>query len=150
MTPEEAATRLAPILHGDAEIGRDEPVFALLTVDTGGLPRSSALSRTELAVQGAGVHVALHARRATANLERDGRAVLVAFDGDAILSVGLQVEAAIRHDGLFAARLGITGGEADSLGIPLRPATFVPTAEVARMEHWDRTRAALARLAAES
>jgi hypothetical protein len=147
MTPAEVATRLVRLLDGDAVIGDEESVFALLTVDADGSPRSSALSRTELAVHGNSIHVALHARRASANLERDGRATIVAVDGDDIISAGLQVGATIRHAGLFAARLDITGGEADSLGIPLRPPTFVPTAELAIQDHWERTRAALARLA---
>jgi hypothetical protein len=147
MKPGEVASRLVRLLDGDAIIGHEEAVFALLTVDADGRPRSSALSRTELAVHGTAIHVALHARRASANLERDGRATLVAVDGDDIISAGLRVGATIRHAGLFAARLDITGGEADSLGIPLRPPTFVPTAELAVQEHWERTRAALARLA---
>ena len=146
MTPQEVAARLAPLLDGDAVIGRDESVFALLTVDADGSPRSSALSRTELAVHGTAIHVALHARRASANLERDGRATLVAIDGDDIISAGLRVGATIRHAGLFAARLDISGGEADSLGIPLRPPTFIPTAGLAVQDHWERTRSALARL----
>jgi hypothetical protein len=148
MSPEEAGARLAALVSGDAVIGEEEQVFALLSVDADGSPRSCALSRTEIAVDGLAVHVAVHARRPTANIERDERATLVAYDGDAILAIRLALASGFSDAGLFAARLDIVGAEADSLGIPLRPPTFVATAEVSILEHWDRTRAALAVLAA--
>jgi hypothetical protein len=148
MSPEEAGARLAALVAGDAVIGEEEQVFALLTVDSDGSPRSCALSRTEIAVDGLAVHVAVHARRTTTNIERDERATLVAYDGDVIMAIRLALASGFSDAGLFAARLDIVGAEADSLGIPLRPPTFVATPEVSILEHWDRTRAALGILAA--
>ena len=149
MSPDEAAARLAPLVAGDAVVGEHEQVFALLSVDPDGSPRTCALSRTEIAVDGTAVHVALHARRTTANIDRERRATLVAYDGDDILAIRLTLDFAVSHAGLFAARLAIASGETDSLGIPLRPPTFVPTTELSIQEHWDRTAVALALLTSE-
>ena len=146
MSPEEAAARLAPLVAGDAVVGEQEQVFALLSVDPDGSPRTCALSRTEIALDGTAVHVVLHARRTTANIERERRATLVAYDGDAIVAFRLTLDSAISDKGLFAARLAIVDAETDSLGIPLHPPTFVPTDELSIQEHWERTAAALARL----
>ncbi len=146
MSPEEAAALLAPLVAGDAVIGENEQVFALLSVDADGSPRSCALSRTEIAMHGTAVHVALHARRTTTNIERERRATLVAYGGDDIIAVRLVLDSAISDAGLFGARLAIVDAETDSLGIPLQPPTFVPTAELSIQEHWERTRAVLAHL----
>ena len=150
MSPDEAAARLAPLVAGDVAIGQEEQVFALLSVDPDGSPRSCALSRTEIAVDGTAVHVVLHARRTTANIERAGRATLIAYDGDDIVALRLVLATTVADAGLFAARLDIVDAETDSLGIPLRPASFVPTDALSVQEHWDRTRAALARLVSDA
>jgi hypothetical protein len=43
-------------------------------------------------------------------------------------------------------RFEIVGIEIDSLGVPLTPPTFAPTAALAQSEHWDTTYRMLAAL----
>jgi hypothetical protein len=118
----------------------------LLTVDADGHPRHCALSRTELAVVGSFLDAALYARRTGENLQRERAATLVAVDGDEIVSFRLATNRILRLDGLLGVRFEVLGVETDSLGVELRPPAFVPTAELARDEHWDATRRALDRL----
>jgi hypothetical protein len=141
-----AVGRLARLVDGDVTIGRPEPFLLVLTGDADRYQRHCALSRTELEVVGSALHVALHARRTVANLERDGVAVLVAVDQDEIVSFRLTVQRVVRGDGIVGVRLEIVGIETDSLGVPLTPPTFSPTAELARSEHWDATRRMLTTL----
>jgi|RhiMetdeSRZDD1v2_1073273.scaffolds.fasta_scaffold411357_3 membrane-associated protease RseP (regulator of RpoE activity) len=141
-----AIARLARLVDGEVTIGHSEPMMLLLTGDADGYPRHCALSRTELEVVGPSLHAALHARRTVANLERDGAAVLVAVDQAEIVSFRLVVQAIVRADGPVGVRLDIVAVEADSLGIDLTAPSFVPTTELARSEHWDRTRSVLTAL----
>ena len=66
--------------------------------------------------------------------------------GDVLVSFRLVVQAIVRADGPVGVRLDIVAVEADSLGIDLTAPSFVPTTELARSEHWDRTRSVLTAL----
>jgi hypothetical protein len=94
-------------------------------------------------VVGPFLDAALYARRTGENLQRERRATLVAVDEDEILSFRLATHRTLRLDGLLAVRFDVIGVETDALGVELRPPAFVPTAELARHEHWDATRRAL-------
>jgi hypothetical protein len=115
----------------------------LLTVDADGHPRHCALSRTELAVVGSFLDAALYARRTSENLQRERAATMIVVDGDEIVSFRLSTYRIVRLDALLGVRFEVIGVESDSLGVELRPPAFVPTAELARDEHWDATRQAL-------
>jgi hypothetical protein len=138
--------RLARLTDGKVSIGHTEPFVILLTADADSYPRHCALSRTELEVVGRSLHAALYARRTLANLERDGAAVLVAVDQNEIVSFRLIVQRVVRRDGLAGVRFEIVGIEIDSLGVPLTPPTFAPTAALVRREQWDATDRMLAAL----
>ena len=86
---------------------------------------------------------ALYARRTSENLLRVLTATLVAVDHDEIVSFRLAVNRTLRVGGLLTVRFDVLGVDTDSLGVELRPPTFVPTADLARSEHWDATRRAL-------
>jgi hypothetical protein len=94
-------------------------------------------------VVGRSLDAALYARRTGENLERDRAATLVAVDHDEIVSFRLAANRTLRVDGLLTVRFDVLGVDTDSLGVELRPPTFVPTAELARSEQWDTTRRAL-------
>ena len=118
----------------------------LLTTDADGFPRHCALSRNEIDVAGTHVHVAIHARRASADIERTGAATLVAVDGADILMYRLRLETALHTDHVHAFRFSVIASEADSLGIPLTAPTFLATPELAELDQWEATEAALAAL----
>ena len=86
---------------------------------------------------------ALYARRTRENLQRDRAATLVAVDHDEIVSFRLATNQILQQGGLLGVRFDVLGAESDSLGVELRPPSFVPTAELARSEHWVATRRAL-------
>jgi hypothetical protein len=94
-------------------------------------------------VVGQFLDAALYARRTGENLQRDGAATLVAVDHDEIVSFRLSATRILRLGGLLGVRFDVLGAESDSLGVELRPPSFIPTAELARSEHWDATRRAL-------
>jgi hypothetical protein len=136
--------RLAGITEGSVAPASVERILALLTTGEDGFPRHCALSRNEIEVADERVHVAIHARRAGADIQRTGTATLVAVDGTDILSYRLRLEATEPVEGTLALRFTLSDCEVDSLGIPLQPATFVATSAVAELDHWEATRRALA------
>src|SRR5688572_26619935 len=83
--------RLARLTAGAIEAGSHEPILFLLTADPDGVPRVCALSRNEVEVVDEWVHVAIHARRTSADIERTGAATMTVVDGVDIISYRLRL-----------------------------------------------------------
>jgi len=81
-----------------------------------------------------------------ANLERDGRATLIAIGGTTAHYAKLRVTRSSTGGGALGCRLAVAWHKADSLGIPLSPAGFTATAEIGRIERWPDSRRLLASL----
>jgi hypothetical protein len=142
------APAVAALLAGTPEIGTQEQAFPFVTVDPEGFPHAALLSRMEVEV-GAGnadLRAAVRSTQTRANLDRDGRAALIAVEGRTAHYVKLRlVRSRVVHD-LLACVFVVVEHKADSLGIPLTPVTYEVTAAIARAERWDQTRDALAAL----
>ena len=94
----------------------------------------------------ADLRAALRSRRTRANLDRDGRAALIAVEGDTAHYITLRlVRSAPVHD-LLACVFEVVAHKPDSLGIALTAVTYEVTADLTRAERWDLTREALRRL----
>lgn len=143
---------VAELVRGQPQVGGDEQVFPLLTVDAAGFPHVALLSRAELDVDGAGARLlaAVAAVTTGRNLRRDRRAGLIAVEGTTAHELKLEVVELLEHDGMLGLAFAIVEHEADSLGIPLRPMRFPATDHVAVLERWDRSAALLARLGAST
>jgi hypothetical protein len=139
---------LAALLAGWPEPGRAEQAFPFLTVDEAGFPHAALLSRAELDVSPdrSAVLAVVASTRTRANLERDGRATLIAVGGTTAHYAKLRVTRRITGGGALGCRLAVAGHKADSLGIPLSPAGFTATAEIGRLERWQDSRRLLASL----
>jgi hypothetical protein len=139
---------LARLLDGRPAVGRAEQAFPFLTVDDAGFPHVALLSRAEIGVSrdGREVLAVIASQRTRANLERDGRAGLIAIEGTTAHYAKLTVTRTIKAGGLAGCAMNVAGHKADSLGIPLTPVTFTTTEEIARLENWDAAAGLLARL----
>jgi hypothetical protein len=143
MLPDEVLEQFA----GTPVAGTWEPVFPLLTSDPGGEPRVCLLSRAEIEAGQTTLRCALRSRRTTANLRRSGVAVLQVVTDRVSWSVRTRVGREVADDGGVAVELLVTGVERDTLGIPLRPMTFLADAALAATERWDDNAVLFARLA---
>ena len=139
---------MAALLAGWPEPGRAEQAFPFLTVDEAGFPHAALLSRAELDVSPdrSAVLAVVASTRTRANLERDGRATLIAVGGTTAHYAKLRMTRSIAAAGALGCRLAVAWHKADSLGIPLSPAGFTATAEIGRIERWPDSRRLLARL----
>lgn len=140
---------VAVLLDGRPTIGVEEQAFPFLTVDDAGFPHVALLSRAELgpSADRGELFAVLRSSRTRRNLRRDGRCGLIAFEGMTAHYLKLEVRDLADEDGFLGLVLEVVHHKADSLGIGLHPVTFTPTDTVAAVEHWDRTRAVLERLA---
>ena len=136
---------VAGMLRGVPEIGAHEQAFPFVTVDPAGFPHAALLSRMELEVgpRDADLRAALRSRHTRANLDRDGRAALIAVEGRPAHYVKLRlVRSTTVHD-LLACVFAVVEHKPDSLGIPLTPIRYEVTTAIARAERWDTTVEAL-------
>lgn len=142
--PEVAAVLAEPVV-----VGEPAQAFPFLTVDDAGVPHCAVVSSTEVRVadDGAELFVVLGGRRSRAHLEARGRATLLVVEGTTLHTCKLSLVAGHEHDGAFAAALHLDDHSADSLGIPLVPLGFTPPPDIASLERWDVTVAALAAIA---
>ncbi|MGP4020622.1 hypothetical protein [Saccharopolyspora sp. 5N708] len=143
---------LAGLLRGWPRIHVDEQAFPLLTVDESGFPHVALLSRAELDVDAdRGAILAVVASGQTrANIRRCGQATLIAVHGEVAHYAKLRTASTTDQDGLLGCVFRLVSHKRDSLGIPLAPIGFQPTAEIVEMEHWARTRNLLDRLRARA
>ena len=147
MSGAELPAAVLGLLAGTPEAGAWEPVFPLVTTDPDGGPRVCLLSSAELEADPDRVRCAVRSRRTTANLRRGGAALLQVVEGATSWSVRTRVgRTAQDGHGGFAAELLVTAVEPDSLGIPLRPMTFLADAALAALERWDDNAVLFARL----
>jgi hypothetical protein len=130
--------------------GMWEPVFPLLTSDPGGETRICLLSRAELEAEPRILRCAIRSRRTSANLQRARVAVLQVVGGSASWSLRTRVGRVVVDDGGLAAELHITDVERDSLGIPLRPMSFLANAALGVQERWDDNATLFAQLASRA
>jgi len=141
---------LARLLAGRPVPGQREQAFPFLTVDAAGYPHVALLSRAELDVgpAQASVLAVVASRRTRENLARDGRAGLIAIAGLTAHYAKLRVTRSVEAGDLLGCELELSEYKADSLGIPLSPAEFMASAELAALENWQRSEAVLRLLAA--
>lgn len=134
------------VLAEPVVVGAPAQAFPFLTVDDGGAPHCAVLSSTEVEVagDGSGLFVVLGGRRSRAYLEARGRATLLVVEGISLHTCKLSLVAGQEHAGVFAAALRLDDHTADSLGIDLVPLGFTPPPDIASIERWDVTAAALA------
>lgn len=130
-------------------MGRREQAFPFLTVDEGGFPHVALLSRAEIEIStdASEILAVVASERTRANLCRDGRAGLIAVNGTVASYVKLRVVRTLDAGQALGCAMTIAEYKADSLGIPLRPVSFVTTAEIAQMESWDASERLLRDLA---
>ena len=139
---------VAAMLEGTPQVGAQEQAFPFVTVDDEGFPHAALLSRMEVEVGPgrADVRAAVRSRRTRENLERRGRATLVAVEGRTAHYVKLRlVRSTVVHD-LLACVFAVAEHKPDSMGIALTPITYPVTADIARAERWDTTVEALGSL----
>jgi hypothetical protein len=139
---------LGRLLTGFPDIDEDEQAFPFLTVDENGFPHGALLSRSEVDVSSdnSAVLIAVGSVRTRANLERDGRAAVIAVDGTIAHYAKLRVVRSLVHDGILGCALEIFEHKRDTLGVPLSPIMFRTTAEIATLERWTVTARVLRRL----
>lgn len=130
--------------------GGAHPVFSLITVDTDRQPHCCLLSRAEVVECNGRLQVALRSRRARANIERSGRATLLAVDRTgALLTLRLAVTIVVDEPLMGGYRAVIDVVERDELpGVPLTPMSFDLTPELAQIEDHEEVRRVLALVAA--
>ena len=132
---------VAELLDGSVEVGAQEQAFPFITVDAHGYPHAALLSRVEMEVgpDRADIRAALRSARTRANLERQGRALLIAVGGQTAHYVKMRLERSeVTHD-LLACVFEVVDHTADSLGISLTPIGYRADAGIARAERWDLT-----------
>jgi hypothetical protein len=137
---------LERLLRGFPAVGADEQAFPFLTVDDNGFPHPALLSRAELEPGGGGILAVIASPNTRANLQRDGRATLIAVHGTTAHYAKLRMARSWTADDLLGCEFHVSHHKRDSLGIPLAPIGFHTTAEIAEHEHWVRTAALLRRL----
>lgn len=143
---------LVRLLEGAPGIDAQEQAFPFVTVDEAGFPHAALLSRSELEpCRDRDELVAVVAsRRTRANIERDGRALLIAVEGTTAHYAKLRLVRSIRDDELLGCAFEVAEHKRDSLGIPLAPITFRTSADLARDERWQVSAKLLDRLRHES
>jgi hypothetical protein len=136
---------VAALFAEPVSVGAAAQAFPFLTIDDAGAPHCCLLSATEIEVapDDKGLHLALAARRTRAHLAARGRATLLAAEGTTLHSLKLDVTSSVEHEGVLAVALALVDHRADSLGIELTPLSFMPPPEIAQLERWDLTAAAL-------
>ena len=142
---------VAVLVRGAVEAGgAPAQAFPFVTVDAEGFPHVALISGRETDVGGDGsLLVALGSPTTRANLQRSGRATLVAVEGETAHSVKLMLRRSFEAEGLLGAVLDVSSHKADSVGVELSAISYVPTEALAALEHWDRSARVLHRLVTE-
>jgi hypothetical protein len=145
-------TGLPAAVRGIPEPGTWDPIFTLFTVDDDGFPHPFLLSRASLDAAGSTLRVVLASgSRTVGYLRRRPRATLIFIDGE--ISYSCECEASGFRDtghGLTGVAMTVSAVRQDTLGIPLRPASFWVTETIAAREAWARSAALLAEMAADA
>lgn len=139
------------LLTGWPQVGRPEQAFPFLTVDESGFPHVCLLSRAQLEPVPAGLLALVSSRRTRAHLLRPGSpaavATLIAVTPAAAHYCKLRMTRSIDEPAALASAFDLVEHKADESPVPLAAMTYVPTAELADAEQWDRGAVQLRRLA---
>lgn len=134
-------------LIGYPEVGVSDAMIPLLTVDEAGYPHICLLSRAELDADTNHIYGVVASRVSKSNILRDRRATLIVFTVGAAYYAKLDA-ALIKEEGHL---LGVVftlhsikkdGDESFHMEAP----RYLPTNEIALMEHWARSRSFLREL----
>lgn len=126
-------------LAGAPALGGAEQVVPLLTVDANGLPHACLLSRAQLDASATEVRAAITSPGTRANLRRSAGALILVTLGETVHHCKLGVLHARDSQGVLLVAFELLGHKADTLGIALKPMTFVASPGIASFEHWDET-----------
>jgi hypothetical protein len=139
---------VAVLFTGRQHVDAVEQAFPFLTVDESGYPHTALLSRSELDVDpGRGQVIAvISSPRTRANIGRDGRAAVIAVDGEAAHYLKLQAARSFTEDGVLACAFDVVEHKRDAAGVPLTPISYRTSEEIARVEQWDRSARLLQRI----
>jgi hypothetical protein len=144
---ENIPTSILDALIGYPEVGVSDAMIPLLTVDEAGYPHICLLSRAELDADTNHIYAVVGSRVSKSNILRDRRATLIVFTVGAAYYAKLDV-ALIKEEGHL---LGVVfnlhsikkdGDESFHMQAP----RYLPTNEIALMEHWTRSRSLLREL----
>ena len=134
-------------LDGYPEVGVADAMIPLLTVDEAGYPHVCLLSRAELNADSSHVYAVVASPVTKSNLLRDRRATLVVFTPRSANYAKLDANGFKENGHLMGIVFDLhsmkeDGNESFHMEVP----RYMPTDEIATMEHWDLTRALLADL----
>jgi hypothetical protein len=144
---EHIPTSIVDALIGYPEVGVSDVMIPLLTVDETGYPHVCLLSRAELDADTNHIYAVVASPVSKSNILRDRRATLIVFTVRAAYYSKLDA-ALIKEDGHL---LGVVfslhsikedGDESFHMEAP----RYLPTDEIASMEHWARSRSFLREL----
>ena len=140
---------VAGLLTGRPVLDVEEQAFPFITIDPAGRPHVALLSRAELepAEDRDAVLAVTWSPHTTANLQRHGRATLLAVDGTVCHSLKLDLVRSTIDHGLFGCVFRVADHKRDTLGAPLHPLSYRTTPQIAHEEHWENSARALRRLA---
>jgi hypothetical protein len=143
---------VAALVTGRPGVNETEQAFPLLTTDPAGFPHVALVSRSEVEVSAdrRRLVAAVASKRTSHNILRTGRTTLVAVGGTTAHYVKLEMVAHHEASGLLGCELAVVDAVADSLGIELSPILFRTSADLARSEHWDRTKELLSTMLTRS
>jgi hypothetical protein len=144
---EHIPTSIVDALIGYPEVGVSDAMIPLLTVDEAGYPHVCLLSRAELDADTNHIYAVVASRASKSNILRDRRATLIVFTVGAAYYSKLDA-ALFKEEGHL---LGVVftlhsikkdGDESFHMEAP----RYLPTNEIASMEHWARSRSFLREL----
>lgn len=138
---------MAGLLRGKPAVGGLEQAFPLLTVDDNGFPHVCLLSRAELQPARDEVRAVIAGSGTRRNLERDGKAMLMAADGEAAHYLVLEAVRRLEGESALAVAFRVVDHIVDSAGVPLEGMRFVVGAHLPVSEAWGLSTRLLAALA---
>lgn len=144
---EEIPTSIIGAITGYPEVGVPDLIVPLLTVDEMGYPHVCLLSRAELHADTNHIYAVVASPVSKSNVVRDRRATLVLFTSRSAYYSKLDADL-IEEDGhmlgiVFSLHsMKVDGDESFHMETP----RYLPTDEIALMEHWERSRTFLRRL----
>jgi hypothetical protein len=143
----EVPSQVQECLSGEPTVGGVDLAFAFLTTDPQGFPHVCLLSRAQLEADETAIRAVVYSNQTKTNLDRDGRACLIAVSDDVAHYCKLIVEHRISDGSLVGYSLTLHHHKLDAVpGSALTGMTYHVTAAMPQLENWSHTRRMLAQL----